>query len=390
MRVMRIFVTELLRFILMFPPLLLISMIRRVVYLVFRRDSVFLGFGPVPINLNHAKAVRHVGGLAESFSTHTYSIGGEIDVKIFTSKRLVNFLIRFFCIPYIFSIFRYTHHVFYFDGGALGHGSIFSWRFESLLLRCAGVKSIITAYGSDVHSTRQIRNLELKQGYNTDYPDQWRRNRQIESKIKYWSKNGDFILAGCDWVEYLPKWDKLVPSHFAIDTECELHLNPKKEFASFRVLHAPNHRNLKGSKSVEEAVSILKSEGLNIDLTLLSGVSNTQVLHELGEHDLVIDQLVIGWYAQFAIESLARGIPTICFISPEFKNLYSNLYPNGFFELPFIEANTSNIVEVLRNCYLNRSNLQAVSIRGRAFVHTFHSFDHIGNMFVDIAKSVCK
>jgi hypothetical protein len=353
-----------------------------------RENRISLGFGPAPINLNHAKAVRYIGERGESFATHAYSIGGDIDVKLFSPSRFVNSSIRFFCVPYVFSIFRYSHLVFYFDGGPLGHGSIFTWRVESILLKCAGVKSIVTAYGSDVHSTNQIRNMELKNGYNFDYPNQWKQNKQIESKIEYWAKNADFVLAGCDWVEYLPRWDKLVPSHFAIEIECNSQSVLKKESDIFRVLHAPNHKNLKGSKAIEDAILALKEEGLNIELTLLSGVTQSRVLLELGSHDIVVDQLIGGWYAQFAIEALASGLPTICYISQEYKNLYSNLYAPGEFELPFIEANTSNIKEVLRNCYVTRDSLHHFSHQGRSFVKKFHSYKNIGGMFTDIAKSL--
>lgn len=390
MRALRIFITEFVRLMFVFPFLLPVSLARKIVYSFFNQERVFLGFGPVPINLNHAKAVRHVGGRAESYSTHTYSIGGEIDVKIFSSKRLMNLISRFFCIPYIISIFRYTHLVFYFDGGPLGHGSIFTWRFESFLLKLAGVKSILTAYGADVHSTKLIKDLELKNGYNLDYPNQWSRNRQIESRIWYWSKNANFILAGCDWVNYLPRWDKLVPSHFAIDTDIYSHLTGANDLDVLRILHAPNHRNLKGSKAIEEAVSRLKAEGLNIELTLLTGVSNARVLDEIRNHNLAIDQLVVGWYAQFAIEALACGVPTICYISQEYKSLYTNLYPDGVFELPFIEANTSNLAEVLRNYYSTRSSFDTLSDKSRAFVKKYHSYDQIGNLFLDIAKSLSK
>jgi hypothetical protein len=388
MRATRTFLIEVLRLMMVIPLLFPVSLARRFVVKTFRRDVVFLGFGPVPINLKHAQAVRHVGGLGESFSTHTYSIGGDIDVKLFSTNRVVNFLFRFFCVPYIFSIFRYTHLVFYFDGGPLGHGSIFTWRLESILLKSAGVKSIVTAYGSDVHSTRLIRNLELKHGYNCDYPNQWRRNRQIESKIDFWSRNGDFILAGCDWVEYLPRWDRLVPSHFTIDSVAKSPTVYKSKSGAFRVLHAPNHKNIKGSKVVEEAVSTLRSQGIDIELTLLSGVPHDRIMSELGNHDLVIDQLFIGWYAQFAIEALACGIPTICYISQEYKSLYTNIHPTGVFELPFIEANASNLADILRNCYFARDELQAISKRSKLFVDSFHSYGHIGSMFIDIAKKL--
>jgi hypothetical protein len=342
----------------------------------------------VPIGLNHAIAARAVGLRAESYSTHVYSLGGAIDVRVFSSSRTLNFLSRFFYLPFIVAIFRYSHLVFYFDGGPFGHGSIFSWRLESIMLRLAGVKSIVTAYGSDVHSTRIMNNLALKNGYNLDYPKQWRRNSKIESRIEYWCKNADFVIAGCDWVDYLPYWDHLVPSHFTIDIGSHVVHHRVGESVTLRVLHAPNHKNLKGTDVIERAVSTLREEGFNIELTLLTGVTHTQILSEFAFHDLVIDQLIIGWYGQFSIEALANGVPTVCFIADEYKSLYSVALASENFQLPFIEANVLTLENVLRDCCLKKFDLKKISRDGRVFVEKYHSLQSIGDMFRLAIKTI--
>ena len=92
----------------------------------------------------------------------------------------------------------------------------------------------------------------------------------------------------------------------------------KKKFPKngkkFRILHAPNHRNIKGSQFVIDAVTKLQKEGEEIELKLLEKVSNGKVLEEIERADLVIDQLVIGWYAMFTLESLSLGTPVICYL----------------------------------------------------------------------------
>ena len=350
--------------------------------------SYFIGFGPLPINLNHALAVRRVNGQAESFATHTYSIGGDIDVKLFLKSRLNNFMIRFFCVPYFFSITRYTHVFFYFDGGALGNGSLFLWRLEAFLYKLARVKTILSAYGSDVHSTRIMANSSLKNGYSLDYPNHWLRNQTIESRIKYWCRRADYVLAGCDWVDYLPRWDRLVSSHFTLDVKSDLNIEPKDHASTLRILHAPNHRNLKGSDAIEFAVATLIKEGLDIELTLLSGVPNTIILEEIARHDLVIDQLIIGWYAQFALEAIANGVPTICYLSENYLELYEDIFASKGQEIPFISANQGNLIDVLRFYYFNRDSLSDLSEKGRSFASAFHSLEAIGKLFEEIISSI--
>ena len=384
----RVVTQEMIRLILLIPFLYIYSIFMRVSRFLGKGTQPFIGFGPLPINLNHARSCNHVGLRAESYVTHLYSLGGTPDIKLFSSNRFLDFLIRFFCIPYLFAVARYSHLAFYFDCGPLGNGSIFLWRFESSLLRTAGVKTILMPYGADVHSLKKMKNQELANGYMLDYPNHWKKSNMIEARIEYWSQNADFIIAGCDWVDYLPRWDKLVLSHFAVDFEKNQYRKVIFKGDTFKILHAPNHRNLKGTAKIEEAVYNLRSLGLNLELTLLSGVPHQRVVSEIEKHHLVVDQLVVGWYAQFALEALVAGVPTVCFLKEEYLGSYSSLLAKSQMGLPFINANLDNIEVVIKECYLNRDKLQSLATKGYTFVEEFHSFTVIGNMFLDITKSI--
>ena len=89
----------------------------------------------------------------------------------------------------------------------------------------------------------------------------------------------------------------------------------------FHILHAPNHRSIKGSDHIISAVEELNNEGYKIKLHLIEKVSNAESISKV---DLVIDQLIIGWYAMFAIESMALSKPTICYLRDDLLN-YINL-----------------------------------------------------------------
>lgn len=382
----RVVTQEIVRLILLIPFLYIYSFFVRMSRYLGKKPQPFIGFGPLPINLNHSRSCNYVGLRAESYVTHLYSLGGTPDFRLFSSNRFFDFLIRFFCIPYLFAVSRYSHLAFYFDCGPLGNGTIFLWRFESRLLRVAGVKTILMPYGADVHSLKNMKNQKLADAYMLDYPNHWKKSNLIEARIGYWSQNADFIIAGCDWVDYLPKWDKLVLSHFAIDFQKEKHEKVLNEDNTLRILHAPNHRNLKGTSRIEEAVTSLRSKGLDIELTLLSGVPQQKVLAEIGKHDLVVDQLVVGWYAQFALEALVSGVPTICFLKQEYIQFYSDLITKSQSALPFINANLDNIEEVIRDCYFHRDRLHNFSEKGLSFVKNFHSLEIIGNLFLEAVE----
>jgi len=172
-------------------------------------------------------------------------------------------------------------------------------------------------YGSDVQDMSRSSNLLHKTVMAAEYPNHRFRRSVITSKIDLWTKYADHVIAGCEWVDYMYHWDTLMLAHFSIDTDLWKPLDTDNLQSSvpsrgkLRILHAPNHRILKGTQYFIDAIDELEREGLEVELILLERVSNDEVKKELASVDLVADQLFVGWYAMFALEAMASGRPVI-------------------------------------------------------------------------------
>jgi hypothetical protein len=86
----------------------------------------------------------------------------------------------------------------------------------------------------------------------------------------------------------------------------------KTERQEFKVLHAPSKPEVKGTSRIISAIEELKSEGLNISLVLLSGVTNHVVRKTICEVDLVVDQVYSDTpLPGLATEAASQGRATI-------------------------------------------------------------------------------
>jgi hypothetical protein len=135
-------------------------------------------------------------------------------------------------------------------------------------------------------------------------------------------------------------------------------------------------------------VDELKSEGVEIDLVLAEGIPNDVLLNEIAEADVVVDQLIIGWYAMFAIESMALETACITYLDPDLVKLFTRAGLIEADECPLISATPESIKETLRDCAADKSRLVTRGALGRAYVEKHHSLDAIGRMFDEIQKRV--
>ena len=77
------------------------------------------------------------------------------------------------------------------------------------------------------------------------------------------------------------------------------------------ILHAPNHRNIKGTEYLEEAGRELRKDGLAVELELLQGRPNAEILEAVRASDVVADQFLMPGYAMAAVEAMASGRPVM-------------------------------------------------------------------------------
>ncbi|HYN27203.1 MAG TPA: glycosyltransferase family 1 protein [Burkholderiales bacterium] len=137
-----------------------------------------------------------------------------------------------------------------------------------------------------------------------------------------------------------------------------------------RVIHAPSHQGAKGTRHVIDAVNRLKSEGVDFDFTLIEQLSNADARKIYEEADLVVDQLLAGWYGGLAVECMALGKPVICYVREEDLRFVE---PEMRSQLPVIRAEPGTIYHVLKD-YLasKRFRLAEIGASGRAYVERWH------------------
>jgi glycosyltransferase involved in cell wall biosynthesis len=363
----------------------------------FYKKSVDVGLGPEPLinNIYHKKALEKYGYSAETYVTHTYFITKEFDKNFAYDKKTISekvislIMLRVLHVDFIYAIFRYKCQYIYFNGGALRTAYIL-WPLEPLLLRISGVVTVVMPYGGDIMEADKTPNLCYRHAMVTDYPGHRFHKKRIAKKNHLWTSHANHVISGCDWVDYMYHWDTLMVAHFSIDMSLhngERHENSEPS-ATFRILHAPNHRNIKGTKFVIEAVEALKQEGEKVDLIMLERVSNQEVLEEIQKADLVVNQLIIGWYAMFAIEAMASSKPVICYLREDLLNLYrcAGLIAND--EPPLINSNPLSLKDDLRRLINDRESVRRIGIKGRQYVERVHSLEYVGSVFDSINKSI--
>ncbi|MDA8109530.1 MAG: glycosyltransferase family 1 protein [Betaproteobacteria bacterium] len=136
------------------------------------------------------------------------------------------------------------------------------------------------------------------------------------------------------------------------------------------VVHAPTHREVKGTRYVVEAMARLRAEGFAADLVLVEKQPHREARAAYGRADIVVDQLLAGWYGGLAVEALALGKPVVAYIRSEDLHFVPDRMRE---ELPVVRAEPGTIYEVLRTL-LSRpaAELSALGARGRSYVERWH------------------
>lgn len=378
-----------------FFPLLLLSIIAR-----FSKKPYDIGLGPEPLvsHIYHKQAFARFGYTVQTFVADVYFITDKFDLRgdqiIPPKYRFPGCKYLIYLYLFAISVLRYKCIYIYFNGGPLGLATSLLWRIEPILYKLAKVKVVVMPYGVDVQDMSRAANLLYKDAMSRDYPVHRFRRKRIAAKIDLWTKYADSVIAGCDWVYYMYHWDTLMLAHFSIDVDAWKPVDQDHGYpgparkTKLRILHAPNHRAIKGTRYFIDAVDELKEEGLDIELVLLERVPNEEVRKIMASVDVVADQLIVGWYAMFAIEAMAMGKPVLCYLREDLKDLYVTSGLVDPEEIPILNCSPLTVKETLKNLVSQRDRVPEIGRRSREFVLKHHSTQAIGKVFDGINRSL--
>jgi glycosyltransferase involved in cell wall biosynthesis len=136
------------------------------------------------------------------------------------------------------------------------------------------------------------------------------------------------------------------------------------------VLHAPTHREVKGTRYVIEAMARLKAEGVATDLVMVENLAHREARAAYERADIVVDQLLAGWYGGLAVEAMALGKPVVAYLRQEDLGFVPEEMRR---ELPVVSAEPGTVYSVLRDLLLRPApDLALLGARGRAYVERWH------------------
>ncbi|HEU0155403.1 MAG TPA: hypothetical protein VFQ82_04980, partial [Stellaceae bacterium] len=257
-------------------------------------------------------------------------------------------------------------------------GDIFN-AMDLPFIRLAGPRVAYRFTGYDLRR----KSLELQLNPYSPYRYGYESGFAEEDQERYLASVGayvdQFIVQDPEMQSYCPQ-ARIIPR--ALDLTrfplCEPVANPRP-----LVIHAPSRRAVKGTEFVLNAVDRLKEDGLDFDFRLIENMSNREALEQYRRADVVVDQLLVGWYGVLSMEAMALGKAAIAYIRPDLTGFFGS-------SMPLLNANPDTIIDVMRSAIADRELREEIGRRGRAFVTDVHDSRIVAGAAVELYKEVLR
>jgi glycosyltransferase involved in cell wall biosynthesis len=133
-----------------------------------------------------------------------------------------------------------------------------------------------------------------------------------------------------------------------------------------KIVHIPSDDGIKGTTYVLEAIEKLKKENIEFDFELIRNKPHNEVVEIIRNSDILIDQMVAGWYGLISVEAMALGKTTVCFLRDK---LYEYIP-----DIPIINLNPDNLAEGLKKLVAERERLIEYGRAGRKYAEKYHDY----------------
>ena len=200
-----------------------------------------------------------------------------------------------------------------------------------------------------------------------------RRDTQRRKAIDKAAKFSDHMFALNPVLLYFLPKEKASFSPYSISNLDKIKPRTESFFTNdiIHIVHAPTQREAKGTSYILAALDKLCEQfSGRIKVTLVENLPHCDALDVYRGADLVIYQLLVGWYGGLAVEVMKMGIPVATFINDNHLQFVPDEMAH---QMPFLRINKSNILQQLTNFVNEREMGNDMGIKAKAFAERWHN-----------------
>jgi len=286
-------------------------------------------------------------------------------------KHSINWIRRFYW------FFKYNTFHFYYGT------TLFPKQMDLPFYKIFGKKIIMEYLGYDVQLYQysldkyEVTNVKYYKPHKESLIADKKKSTRLKHETPYIDKQ---LVCAPYLLEFVPNAE-ILP--LAIDLS-QYQFSPKEiEDEEITIMHAPTSRGNKGTEFIMDALYKLIDEGYKIKILLVENISHEELKNKYKECDIFIDQILGGWYGTAAIEAMAIGRATVCFI----RKSYCEQVDYGS-NIPIINAEPKTIYTVLKQTLDNKHILKDLGRESREFVENVHDLNKITEKLISIYKSL--
>jgi len=269
------------------------------------------------------------------------------------------------------------------DGGLLRFTAL-RW-LEGQLVRLAGKRLIVSPYGTDIAVPGYLGPVE--HALLQDYPEIARNAEATRRRVRYFCRWADLVIRNHQY-GFLPRADVVWPTQMAVDTD--LWSGDGRASAAdgqngeVVVVHAPNHRHVKGTHLLLQAVDALRATGLKVRLDVIERRPNEEVRAAVHACDIVAEQFLAG-FGIFAVEGSSAGKPVISALGWQPQEVRSTVMMR---ECPFVDVDREPLGQALERLVRDPARRDALGRAGREFAVRHCSYEAAGQIWSALIEHV--
>jgi glycosyltransferase involved in cell wall biosynthesis len=192
------------------------------------------------------------------------------------------------------------------------------------------------------------------------------------AELAYGKRADAEIVGSFDALRWVPEAEMIPPG---IDLSPFVPV-PPSDRARPIVVHAPSHRPKKGTDYV-----IAACEQLPVELDIVERVPHEEARERYARADIIVDQLLAGWYGIFALEAMALGKPVVTYLKPDAVEQTERHFGT---KVPVVSATTESLLDVLRPLVESPQLRREIGAASRAYVERVHDIDTIADRLLEV------